>query len=745
MDCARRRGRLFGCSFFVVKAALCLLTTLGLPIAAALAQEPVDGAKQAAATDDVLGFSRYLPADTNGYVSLLQAGNVRKVVADSQAWSKLEEVPEVHAALEQARAQWKSELPMPVRAAADLAAAMFATEATFAATPETSRQLVHFVRVVLLAIPTFAPSQLPPGSAEEEALEQLRGPMRTDWLSAVQDVRVPPLVFAWRLPEIGNYRGFIDSMISLAWVGASAEIEKAPPPMRDALKKIYTQTKVGNAPTHRFRLRVGDVVPPMQIEQALHDAQLSATERRVLAHAVADLSIEIHLAYVGDYLTLVVGPDDSFIRQIVDRFEGRSAETLAASRAFAPLRGDLRPESLLVLYSDGEQAQRELLRVLLPLIDQLSHPKLWEAFGAPPTVSAQIQSLKGQLVNAAAASPIRQEAVILLEAGVKQTARMEYELSSAPAVGPLTVPKFVPAGAVAYSAYRYVNLAGVGQQAKGALEQQLAEFAEQRERYAGQPETLEFIDRRAAPMNDLLDLIDGKLAKLAGEVGLVLGPFAKFSMEAPGGPKMENLAVPTLALGIGTADSEQTFQTLTATVQTVMELITSNSGQPSLSLVEQEVDGIAVQGLAPGLLPMQGFEPHLARVGDFVFFSTSHALTKQLRDAQAGKTPDVTTAAAYQAKQEYFPAKAAQLTFINGDTLHAELKSAADAIFAYIQANEEALHIRSDELAQIEQAKRLVATSLELLRCFRAAASGIVVDGSTHNLREWIHLEDLAR
>lgn len=737
MEFAGRRRFPFCCRWLALTGAISLSFTV-----AAAAQE----APRKLTTDDVLGFSRYLPTETTGYISLLQAGNVRADIAGSRAWAKVAAVPEVREALEQARAEMSSDrVPMPVRAGLDVVTAMFSSEVTFAATPETSRQLVNFVRVVMLAIPTFAPSQLPPGSKEAEALEQMRGPMRTDWFSAVQDFRAPPLVFAWRLPRIENYRGFIDTMIGLGWRGASSEFEKAPPPVRAALENIYSQTKIGGVSSHRFRLRVGDVVPPPQIEQGLRGAPLSDTEARVLAGALAEQSIEIHLAYVGDYLTLVVGRDDSVIRQIVDRYEGRSAETLAASAAFAGIRADAKPESLFVLYSDGEQAQRELLRVLLPLIDQLSHPQLLEALGAPPTVSAQIQNLKRQLITTAAASPIRQEAVIVLDEGIKQTARLEYDAPPpGAAAGPLAVPKLVPAGAIAYSSYRHATLAPLAQQFKWPLEQLIADLTAKREYYADQPDVVRIIDRQMAPIYDLLDLFDGKLSKVEGEAGLVLGPFAKFSMRGPG-VEVENLSVPTLAFGLGTADSQQTFQTLTATVQAGIEMMTANSNRPSVPLVEQEIDGITVQGLPPGMLPVKGFEPHLARVGDFVFLSTSYELTKQIRDAQAGKTPDVTTAGPYRAKLDYFPDSVEQLTFINGDALHAELKGSADAIFEFVKANHEKLGMRANDVADVKQMEQYVAMGLEIVRCFRSAASSVVVEGSTLNLREWIHLEDLAR
>lgn len=703
------------------------------------------------ADNELLGFSRYLPADTRGYISALQFGKLRGDVAASNAWKRIEAIPEVKQGLDEVGKRMESgDVPAPVRAVIDLLKAAGESEISLAVAGDSSQDILNVARVALTTVAVMAPSPHAPDTLQGQVLQTKRGPLHAEWIAGVPKVRMPSFVFAARVNQPAKYRAFIETMFDLAWQAASAEIDrKALPEFREPLKKAYSHVKVGEVGMIRFRLRLGDVVPLEGLAEGLDRLPLADGDKQLIIQAIADLSIDAHLGFLGEYLTFAIGSDDRFIQQIVERFEGRSKETLAASAGFATIRAELAPSSLAIIYADNSQLQRDLQRSILPLINKLADPELHSLLGAPAEITVGVQRMQFALESAILNTPLRQEAVVKVDQGLKQYLRSEYDRQ--PAVvptKPLATLAMIPEKAIGYTILRNGTVENYLEQAKFMLDQQRAELETMRKRFGA--DTAAEIFR---PQQQLIDAvskaIDEKFApSLKGEMGAVLGSFADFGIKegkGPPGMSIRGIPIPTLALFVHTAEADKAIAGVRDIFKAIVDLATSQrgGGEFPVEFVKHDLDGIETWIFKSEFMIVDGLEPHFAKVNGAFVFSTSFELTKKLRDTAKGTSPNVATAATYVAMKDLLPVGAEQAAFLNGAELNRSLRSTTTAVFGLIEKSPELFGLRAPQLEQVPNVKRAIEMGLTLSECLRGSASSIVSEGKYDVLREWVHLEDL--
>lgn len=724
--------------------AIALVGSSGL----ATAQTAAPAATQPG-SEELLGFSRYLPADTRGYVSALQLGKLRSEVAASNAWQRIESIPEVKQGLTEVTKQLESnEVPPAARAALELLKAAGESEISFAAGGDSSQDVLNLLRTVFTSFVVFAPSPHDPDSLQGRTLEAKRAPIRVEWTTAVPKVRMPSMVFAARVKNPAKHRAFLETMLDLGWQGVVGEIErKAIPEFREPLKKAYSQVKLGEVTMRRFHLRLGDVVPAEGLAEGIERLPLGEVEKRTIERALLDQTIDVHLGFLGEYLTLAIGSDDRFIKQIVERFEGRSQETLAASAGFATIRNELAASALGVVYSDNSGLQRELQSSIMPLINKLADPELHTLLGAKSEITTAVHRVQFGLESAIAAMPLRQESVIKAEQGLKQYLRSEFDRE--PAVVPTTaLPtlKMIPEKAIAYSIIRNGTMENYLEQAKYLIAQQVAQLESMKQRFG--PNAAANFAQQIRLLESLVTTIDEKFVpSLQGEMGVVLGGFADFGVKEGRGPPVRGIPVPTLALLVHSAEADKAIDGVRDLFKTFVEAATAErrgrGGEFPVEFVKHDLDGIETWIFKGDVMIIDGLEPHFAKVGGALVFSTSFELTKKMRDAAKGTSPAVTAAPVHQSMQDLLPVGAQQATFLNGAELNRSLRSTSAAVFGLIEKSPEVLNLRQRDLENVPNVKRAIEIGLTFAECFRGAASSMVSEGRFDVLREWVKIEDL--
>jgi hypothetical protein len=721
------------------------------------------GADPPPTTDELLGLSRYLSDDTGGYISLVSLGRLRQTLAESQAWRQIEAVPEVGQAVGGLKAVLSGEgAPPEARLALDLLKAAGTTEITLATSAEVSRELLSLARALMLSVAVFAPSPHAPGSPQAAALEAKRAPLRAQWLATVPSIRIPSLVVAARVREPAKYEPFVRAVLEQGRQAALAEIGRgAPPEVQAVLAGTVTTVTLGKSQLHRFHLRLGDILPPELIVRSMRGSPIGENEQIVIASALANLTLNVHLGFVGEYLTLAVSSDDAFMRQIIDRFEGKTAATLAASANFAPIRAELKPDALGLLYGNAAGSMDELRAKFLPLLNSLTDEEFLGLVGAPAEIMPAIRRLRYNLDAAVYNAPLRQHAVLTLDRGLRQFVQSEYDREPvAAATAPMTTPGMIPATAVGYTSWRFVSLEGLWQQIRFQIEQRMVH-----ERYVMNIVVPGGIGGRDRDMlrqaedryRAMLKPIDEKLApSLQGETALVAGGFTPFAWKqdplAAGnqrGPVVRDFPIPTAALIMRSPKPDVAIEGLRELFQAVMAFVPSPAGPdgkeppPPATLSAKEIDGGEAWVFGFRGISMEGIEPHLTRIGDAVVFSSSPALTKQLRETAAGRSPAIGTTARHTAMQELLPVGAQQLSYLDGEALNRGLRSTAASLFTHLEENRESLGITERDLAGIAQARQYVELGLNVVGCMRGAAASVVSADKTDVLREWIHVEDV--
>jgi hypothetical protein len=706
--------------------------------------------------DQLLGFSRYLPADTSSYISLLQLDEARKKIASTRAWGRIEAVPEIAQLLQMSKAQMESEqLPPPLKTGIDLLKRAASSEISFATSGDASQNSLNFAKVAMLSVATMAPTQHAPDSEEGRALEAKRAPLRAQWAAAVPNLRLPSIAVAARVSEAAKFEMFVNGMVDLGWQAATGEIRKnVPPPVFAVFENAYKHVKVGEVPMIRFRVKIGDLVGQEDLEQGFAMLPITDGEKKLAIDALRNISIDAHLGFIGEYLTLVIGPNDAFASQIVERFEGRSKDSLAASAGFGRIRTEMTPQSIAVLYAEHTEAQREIRRTFLPLLNTLADPELHSLLGAPPEVTLIIHRVQYQLEKAILGTPLKQESVVNIDQGLKQMLRSEYDRDPATAATtPLRTLSLVPEKSIAYSVTRHASAETLCQEIRYLVEQQRMQIRTMATRFGGiGGELPDYIKKQEALMDGILKPINEKLEPaLQGEMGLILGEFTKFGIKTAPEPKMpievRDIPIPTVAGIVHTASADQAIEGVNELFQFLMsqfnERELAGPKGPPVKFAKQDLDGIETWVLSSPYLEVTGIELHLAKIGNALVISSSFDLTKQMRDTSTGKSASIASTATHQAVKEMLPATADQLSFLDGRAFSGNLRSTSEAIFAMLEINREALGIRSRDLESIGVAKRFVGLGLTMMECLKSSTASIVGEGRVDLLRQWIHVEDL--
>jgi hypothetical protein len=305
----------------------------------------------------------------------------------------------------------------------------------------------------------------------------------------------------------------------------------------------------------------------------------------------------------------------------------------------------------------------------------------------------------------------------------------------------MAVPDMVPAGAAGYYAVKDASWDELWMFVDNAFAEQQAVLARMKEQLKGNAEVLAAIRRQEALIARILDPIHGKLKPaMRGEMGFVLGPAAPLTLS--GLAEAEGIVVPTGAVIVLSAKPDQIIEGFRDLVRGIAESLVADAGSVALrplALLTREEDGLTVHELIIPGMRMKGFEPHLARVGNAFVLSSSFALTRQIREAAAGRAPRVTAGATHRAMAAGLDPKAWEVSFLDGDRVHALLGKIADGIFETVGRNMRGPTDRET----LVQVKDFVHEALRVAHCFRGHFASLVREGEMDVQREWTHFEDV--
>jgi hypothetical protein len=726
----------------------CVFWAIVLPALAA----PATAAAQAPpSAEEMLGFSRYLPEDVDGYVSLMQMGRLVRTVGESKAWAQLEATPEIKQPLDHFRALLDSgKLPPEALMALDLLRAAGESEVTVATRPDVSKNLLATVKLLLYGIGGFAPTRHDPASPEGVALAAKQTQLRQDLVNTLTSLRIPSMVVAARVRDPAKFEPFVRMAVEQGRQAMFAELKRElPPEILAKLETAFAPAQVGAASLWRFRLRLGDVLPESAIAGELRKTPLDEAQQKAVATAAANLTVDAHLGFIGEYLTLTVSSDDDFVKQIVERHEGRAKNSLAASPAFAPIRAQTAADTIGILYTDATASRTELRDSLLPLLRSYAAPEFLALAGAPEEISQVASRFTTQMEAAIASMPLKQFSVLQLEQGLRQTTQSEIDRAPAPpATAPLTTVGAIPANATGFVAWREASLDPLWDQIRMLLEQQDASYAAAQRRLADNPEFVAAFGHSRERLRAILRPISDKLIpSTRGEMAIVIGPFVEFSVAGEAGKEVPRVSIPSAALLILSPNPDQAIEGLNELFQQVVATEAPPPGRPAEALPVtfdvKTVDGIEARVLAYAKAPLGGIEPHVTKLGRGLVISSSFELTKYIREAASGRAPTIAAAPAYQAAAGELPATADQLTFIDGAALVKNIGATADQLFAFAEANAEKLRMSARDQGELIVVRRVVDAVLRFASTFRGAHSSLVSEGPTNVLKERIRFEDV--
>jgi hypothetical protein len=727
-----------------------VLTAFALWAAAWMAVPSSVEAQPPPTADQQLGFSRYLPEDVDGYVSLMQMGRVVQSVGESNAWKQFEKVPEIEMGLARLRELRDSpELPPPAKIGLEFLLSSAESEVTLAVRPDVSKNLLGVAKLGLLSFGSYAPPPFDPNSPEGLAFQKKQSELRQEWVKTIGTIQIPSIVVATRFREPAKYDLFVRSAIGSMRSKMFEEMQRgAPPEILAKLEAAFVETQVGKSTLWKFHLRAGDILPPEAIAGNLRNSPLGEAERTAAAAAVANLTLDVHLGFVGEYLTLVISSSDELIKGIVDRYEGRAQQSLAASAAFAPVRAEVTPNTLGIVYADSSASRKELRESLLPLVKSLSEPEFLTVMGAPKEITQIASRVRGELEKWVEAIPAKQFSVLQLEQGLRQFSQTEFDRAPVAApTTPLATLGSVPADSIGFIAWREVSFDPLWEQAAMLLEQGSADAAERRKRYADDPRMLEIFGDMTAKFDNAIKPIKGKLiGSMKGEAAVVIGPFVQFEAMGEAAAEIPKLSVPSVALVIHSSAADRAIEGLAELFQAAVDF-DARPGRPSdipFSLETKEVDGLQVRILKFKGPEVRGAELHMVKLGDRFVLSSSLELTKQIRDAAGGSKPAIGSTPGYQSVEAQMPATAQQLFYVDGETLMKSIRKTATEGFAFVEANAGKFRMSDRDLQEFAVFRRVFDGGFKVLSTFRRAYGSQVIEGKTNVLREWIRIEDAA-
>jgi len=735
-----------------------LVTTIALGVVAlaaapsAVAAQTPQAPQETATNDERLGFSRYLPEDVEAYVSVMQGGRVVRSVGESNAWKQLEQVPQFKEALAQMRASRKSpDMPPAFHMAFALLESSLESEVTVAVGHDFSTRMSALAKLGLLTAGGFALAGHEPDSPEGFKLAKKQAELRREWVKTVGTIELPSFVVAARVIEPQKYDFFVRTAISASRNAMLDQLGPfVSPDSRRSLEVAMAPVEFGNSTLWRFHLQLGDVLPASTVSEQLKNSSLDESERDATAEAIANLTFDVHLGFLGEYLTLVVSSDDSLMQQIAERYEGRSTKTLAASAAFEPIRAELTPDTIGLWYADLTAFQKEYKGSLVPLTRSLCDPELWSLLGHAPVIAKRIDRYRGQIESALLEAPNKQFSVLQFENGLRHIAHWEFEREPvARSRTPLTVLGAVPATSLGAYVRRDMTFDLLWDNYRGTMHE-VVEFSDTlAEHSTGDPHAAKLANRFKAVLPDLLRLIDEKLApSMRGEAALLLGPFVPFTVEIPANADVPKLSIPTGAVVIRSPSPNLAIEGFSGWIN----WMTTWSGSIDLagekyehpvSMNAKVIDGIECHVFSYKGFSVKGLEPNIAKIGDWLVLSTSLELTKQIRDTVTGRAPAITSAAGYRAVAKDLPLTADELMYVDGKTLNRSIRGTVEELFSYFEEDAVKRNKPKNALEEIAATKGIVDLVAKLASTFRLAYGSVMAEGRTNVVRHWIRFEDI--
>jgi hypothetical protein len=711
---------------------------------------PVAAQSSPPTAEELLGFSRYLPEDVDGYVSLMQMGRLVRSVEESKAWSQLRQVPEIKQVLDQWTAmQAAGKIPQPVLMAVDLLRSAGESEVTVAVRPDVSKNLLAVARLFLSGAVGFAPSRLDPDSPQGAELARRQAELRQELVTTFTSIRIPSIIVAARVHDSAKYEPFVRVAVEQGRAAMLEEMKRGMPPEIFAkFEAAFAPAKVGNASLWRFHMRLGDIIPEQAIIGEMRRSPFDESEKAALATAAASLTLNVQIGFIGEYLTLAVSSDDELVRQIVDRHEGRAQNSLAASAAFAPIRAETAADTIGILYGDATALRTELRDSLLPYVRSLTTPESLALMGVPQEVSQVAVRVTGQLETAIASMPNKQVSVLHLDRGLRHWLQQEFDREPAAApTTPLLTVGAVPATATGYVAWRSTSLDPLWDQIRMIVEQGEAQMGAMQKRF-GNPEFAARMEQTREKYRAVLRPIADKLApSTRGEMAIVVGPFVRFSVDGAAGKEIPQVSIPSIAVLILSPSPDQAIEGFQELYQASVDLAASPRDAPArealVTFDVRSVDGIDARVLAFPKAPLVGIEPHVTKLGQGLVISSSFELTKQIREAASARAPGIATTAPHQAVAAELPATADQLSYVDGVALVRNFRTTADQLFTFAETQlaKPSTSVRDRE--QFASIRRAAEAVFNLASTFRGAHSSIVSEGRTSILKERIRFEDV--
>jgi hypothetical protein len=722
---------------------------LGRPAGAAAQSPPAAQAQPAA--EELLGFSRYLPEDIDGYISLMQMGRVVRTVGESKAWAQLTETPEIREALDQWRQlQESGKIPPEAQLALQLLQASTESEVTLAIRPDVSKNLLGVAKLFVVGFGGFAPSRLDPNSPEGATLAVKQAAMRAEFVATAGTIRIPTIALALRVRDHVKYAPFLQLAIEQGRKAMLEELKmKAPPEIFARLEESLAPVQVGGSSLWRFHLRLGDVFPEGELARGLERSPFDPAQQQALITAVSNLTIDVHLGFIGEYLTLVISADDDLVKQIVERHEGRGKNTLAASAAFAPIRAENSPATIGILYGDATVSRNEMRDSLLPMLRSFGEPQFMSLLGMPPESAMMITKIAAQLEKDVAAMPLKQHSVLKLDQGLKQATQFEYDREPvALSTVPLTTIGATPANSIGFVAWREGSFEPLWDQILGMIEQVDLQMAATQRQLGDNPAfAADFGKNREKLQGVMRPIVEKLKPSLHGEMAIVLGPFVEFAVEGEAGKEVPRVSIPSAALLVRSPSTDRAIEGFHELFQSIIAFAGPNPGRPGpevpVTFDVKTVDGIEARVLAYTKAPLRGIEPHVTKLGEGLVISSSFELTKQIREAASGRAPTVTTVPAYQAVANELPNTADQLTYIDGGVLVKNIRSTVEQVFSFAEANSAKLRMSERDQREFAVVRRITDVALKFASTFRGAHSSRISEGRTDTLKEHVRFQDV--
>ncbi|MBI3273244.1 MAG: hypothetical protein HYZ53_29910 [Planctomycetes bacterium] len=738
-------------------------------------QEPLSSGQKSA----LLGFSRFLPDDCEGYFALLHAGALWRTVRDSRAYHQVmdtEEAKKIDAAFKKEVEPEKAKMPPEVQETLDALADAFDEEVCMAVGGDASVNGANLAAAALYAGLILPPGAAPPGTSEDEELSQWRATLVPGWVESVRRANLPSVLLAARVPDPAKFDALVYKLIEKAKKAVdeaakaradgdgNAEAAGLPPVPTSAVPitfdKLYAKIELGSHAFHRFSFKIGDRVREEELQERMAEVPGPPEAVAELAKALCAKSLTLHFGFLGEYFVVAFGPDDALLRAAATLFDAKGAgKNLADGESFKYLREQVQPATTGLSFLDLVHGQNALRERVVPLLKQLENPARLPLLGIPASTLGTLQQMRESLEpQTTQPEYVRIEALQHLHQGIK-VERRSYLAAGAPALpaGDPGLARLVPADAVGYTAihetswdYLWAQLrnvvAGMNAQTDD-LEKQVRTDP----RLGRDPRYADMIKERRAACAAILDPINTDLAPhFRGRMTGILGAAVPLTVHAPDA-EIKDLPIPSGAIAVASDDPDAAIRGVQNLLPALAGFLQGGAGsrRPNApappappTFEKKEVDGVTVYALDLSKSIAAGFEPHLFVLGKDLVLSSSYALSAKLRATASGAAPNIAGSDLHRKMGVVLEPGAHAVTFVDGDRLTEVLRATSEGIFAQVEAVQ-GPKLTAKDREELGQMRTFAATLVGVARVHRAMASATVRKEGLDLERQWLFLEDL--